>query len=76
MFYADGRRKDGRTDGRTDGQTARRTDMTKLIVAFRNFVYALKEGQHFCLYQLTETSFFQVSKLNKKLMAETEPVVK
>ena len=26
------------TDGRTDGRTRRRTDTTKLIVAFRNFV--------------------------------------
>ena len=62
---------------RTDvGKTDRWTDMAKLIVAFRNFANAPKEGQHFCLYQLTETSFFKVSKLNKKLMAESEPVVK
>ena len=27
----------GRTYGQTDGQRERRTDMTKLIVVFRNF---------------------------------------
>jgi hypothetical protein len=31
-----------RTDERTDRQTDRRPDMTKLIVAFRNFANALK----------------------------------
>jgi len=30
--------------GRTDRQTDRRTDMTKLIVAFRNFAKAHKRG--------------------------------
>jgi len=30
-------------DGRTDGQTGRQTDMTKLILAFRNFVNAPKK---------------------------------
>jgi hypothetical protein len=30
---------------RTDGQTDRHTDMTKLIVAFRNFANAPKEGK-------------------------------
>jgi Fe-S-cluster formation regulator IscX/YfhJ len=34
LFYA---------DGRTDGQTARWTDMTNLIVAFRNFANAPKK---------------------------------
>ena len=68
MFYVDGRMKEGRTD--------RWTDMTKPVVVFRNFTNAPKEGQLFCLCQLTETSFFQVSKLNKKLKAETEPDVK
>jgi Fe-S-cluster formation regulator IscX/YfhJ len=29
-------------DGRTDGRTDRQTDMTKLIVAFRNFANAPK----------------------------------
>ena len=32
---------EGRTDKRTDGQT----DMTKLIVAFRNFANAPKSGK-------------------------------
>ena len=62
--------------GKTEGRTDIWTDMTKLIVAFRNFANEPKEGQHFCLYQLTEISFFQVSNSNKKPMAETEPVVK
>ena len=62
---------------RTDvGKTERRTDMTKLIVALRISANAPKDGQYFCLYQLTETSVFQVTKLNKKLTAEKEPVVK
>jgi len=29
----------GRADGRTDGRTVRETDIVKLTVAFRNFVY-------------------------------------
>ena len=29
-------------DGRTDGQTDRQTDMTKLIIAFRNFAIGPK----------------------------------
>jgi hypothetical protein len=32
------------TDGRTDGQTERQTNMTKLIVAFRNFAKAHKSA--------------------------------
>ena len=36
-------RTDGRTDGPTDGQMERRTDMTKLIVSFRNFANSLKK---------------------------------
>jgi hypothetical protein len=39
MFRAD-RGTDGRTDRRIDGQT----DMTKLIVAFRNFANAPNTG--------------------------------
>jgi hypothetical protein len=31
-------RTDGQTDKGTDGQTERQTGMTKVIVAFRNFV--------------------------------------
>jgi hypothetical protein len=50
--------------------------MTKQIVAFRNFANAPKEGQNFCLYELIESNFFQVSKLNKKLKADIEPVLK
>ena len=41
LFHADrreGGQKEGRTEGRTDGQR----DMTKLIVAFRNFAKAPK----------------------------------
>ena len=34
-----------RTDGRTVGHTDRETDMTKLIVAFRNFSNAPKNGE-------------------------------
>jgi len=34
--------------GRTDGQT----DMTKLIVAYRNFANALKKTSAFCLHVL------------------------
>ena len=30
----------GRTDGRTDGRSEGQTDMTKLIIAFRNFANA------------------------------------
>jgi hypothetical protein len=37
LFYAD-----GRTDGQKDEQTDRLTDMTKLIIAFRNFANATK----------------------------------
>jgi hypothetical protein len=37
-----GRMEDVRTDGRTDGQSERHTDMTKLIVGFRNFASAPK----------------------------------
>jgi hypothetical protein len=35
-------RADSGTDGRTDGRTGRQTDMTKLMVAFRNFANAPK----------------------------------
>jgi hypothetical protein len=36
---------DGQTDGQTDSrQTERQTDMTKLIVAFRNFANGPKTG--------------------------------
>ena len=35
-------RTNGRTDGRTDERTDGRADMTKLIVAFRNFANAPK----------------------------------
>jgi len=33
------------TDGRTDGQTDGGKDMTKLIIALRNFVNAPKRGR-------------------------------
>ena len=33
-----------------EGRTDRRTDMTKLIVAFRNFANALKTGDLYCPY--------------------------
>ena len=33
-----------RTDGRTDGRTDRQTNMTKLLVAFRNFADASKKA--------------------------------
>jgi len=35
----------------TDGQTNRRTDMAKLICAFRNFVNALKNNDKFVAYK-------------------------
>ena len=40
LFHTDGQRGErtgGWTDRRTEGQTDRQTDMTKLIVAFRNY---------------------------------------
>jgi hypothetical protein len=40
FFHTDGQ-TDGRTDGRTDGQT----DMTRLMVAFHNFVHALQNSR-------------------------------
>jgi hypothetical protein len=42
---------DGRTDKRTDGQT----DMMKLIVAFRNFANAPKNGK--CIQRWNKTGF-------------------
>jgi len=36
---------DGRTDGRKDKWTDRRTDTTKLIIAFRNFENARKKKE-------------------------------
>jgi len=36
----------GLIDGRTDGQMDKRTGMTKLIDAFRNFAYARKNSSH------------------------------
>jgi hypothetical protein len=44
-FRADGRpdrKTDGQPDRKTDGRTDRQTDMTKLVVAFRNFANAPK----------------------------------
>jgi hypothetical protein len=37
-----------RTDGRTKGQRNRRTDMTKLVFAFRNFANAPKNYVYVC----------------------------
>jgi hypothetical protein len=37
----------GRTDRRSDTRTVRQTDMTKLIVAFRNFSNNLKNDEGF-----------------------------
>jgi len=36
----------GRTDGRTEGRTGGQTDMTKLIIAFRNFANAPKKDYY------------------------------
>ena len=44
-------------DGSTDGRTERRTDMTKLTVAFRNFVKAPKSAEF--SYQLHKRSISQ-----------------
>jgi len=44
LFHTD-TRTGRQTDGRTDGRTDRRTGMTKLIVAFRNFVKAPRSDQ-------------------------------
>ena len=42
-------------DGRTDGQTDRRTDVTKLIVAFNNFANASKNGtRNYCYSNISE----------------------
>jgi len=41
-----------RTDGRTDGQNDGRTDITKLIVAFRNFPNVPNNGQGFFFFRL------------------------
>ena len=43
--------------GRTDGQTDRQTDMTKLIVAFRNFAKAPKNSDKTVLVTVVETSY-------------------
>jgi len=40
---------------RTNGQTDGRTDMTKLIVAFRNFAKAPKNNTLFILFSATYT---------------------
>jgi hypothetical protein len=41
-----------RADGRTDGQTG----ITNLIVAFRNFANAPKNGQFYCLSTVEDAS--------------------
>jgi hypothetical protein len=38
------RRTDRQTDGQTDGRTDRQTNVTKVIVAFRNFANAPKKA--------------------------------
>jgi hypothetical protein len=49
--------KDRQTDGRTDRKTYRRTDMTKVIVAFRNFENALKNiKSHYCWLHLSSAA--------------------
>jgi len=57
-----------RTDGETDGWTDRRTDMTKLIVTFRNFANVPKNGniarthsntqRNYGNYDLTKNIFY------------------
>ena len=44
----------GRTDGRTDKREDRQTDMTKLIVAFRNFANAPKNYNFTCYFVLVD----------------------
>ena len=49
------------TDGRTDGRTGGETDMTKLIVAFRNFANASKNDferiqKEIVLYHIKQTN--------------------
>ena len=39
----------------TSGQTDRRTDMTKLTVAFRNFANALQKSSHHPILKLNTT---------------------
>jgi len=51
LFYA---------DGRTDGTTDRWTNMTKLIVAFRNFANALKKRK-VCTFAMSRTPTFLLS---------------
>ena len=54
--------------GRKDEPTVRRTDMTKLIVAFRNFVNAPKNSTFcphclfylFCMYLRTNSDYFPI----------------
>jgi len=58
------RQTDRQTDGRTDRQTERQTDMTRLIVAFRNFANAPPDRAlpHsvpiFCTVRTVTTDFF------------------
>jgi len=44
----------GRIDGRTDRREERQTDITKLIVAFRNFVNAPKNYNFTCYFVLVD----------------------
>jgi len=50
-----------RTDKQTDGRTDKR-DMTKLIVAFRNFANAPRNWFHGAFYPVGTGDFFQAVK--------------
>jgi hypothetical protein len=57
-------------DGRTDGRTDRQTDMTKLLVAFRNFSSPPSKGHKLllCLYPyVTFTSKYCIGTVRKLL---------
>ena len=64
MFHAE-----GKTDRQTDRQTARQTDMTKLIVNFRNYANApRKNGQTYnCADLKKKKSFGNEANCSKSL---------
>ena len=62
LFYEE-ERTDGRTDGRTDKRTDGQTNITKLIVAFRNFVNTPKSDKNHLLFNI----------ISHLMYASTEP---